>query len=581
MSATVSASHAAILFADVKGYSVLISRDEVGTYDRLLRARALFRQLVDDYHGRIVDEAGDGVLATFPCTAHAVDFALAVQRDMASAAAWQGESGPFAFRIGIHTGPVHLDGDRPFGHSLIVAQRIQEIAAPGRVFISHAARTELGGRTDLRFTSMGLRALKNIDPIQIHRVADRNVTEALDPLHVAPDTAGYTDEATIAVLPLESHSRLPADQAVSDGVTDDIIERLSRFRDLCVISRHSTFRCRALAHAPAEIGQLLGVRYVALGSMRRGGDRLRIVMQLLEAETGRLVWSDRFDGSVADVFDFQDEVADTIAARLASQVSTAERRRILSSRAPQVGAYGLVLRGQDLMIRYQREANTHARHLFEEAAQLDPEYGRVYSGLSRTFSVAWRYRWAPEPDGSLERATLLAQQAIERDEQDSRGFAELGYAYLYQKRHREALESYERALLLNPNDADVLALMTDALTCVGELDRAVASIQRAMRLNPCYPDWYLWNYAETLFDLERYGDVIGTLSKMRDLTEGHRLLAASHALLGQVDEARHHADAVRRVHPEFSLKEWLQVPPNVESASQQKYFEGLRIAGLD
>ena len=229
---------------------------------------------------------------------------------------------------------------------------------------------------------------------------------------------------------------------------------------------------------------MLGVRYVALGSMRRAGDRLRIVIQLLEAESGRLMWSDRFDGSLADVFAFQDDVADTIAARLASQLSAAERRRILSGRAPQIGAYGLVLRGQDLMVRYRREANSHARHLFEQAAELDPEYGRVYSGLSRTFSVAWRYRWAEQQAESLERATVLARQAIERDEQDSRGFAELGYAYLYQKRHREALEAYERALLLNPNDADVLALMTDALTCVGELDRAVTAIQRALSAQP-------------------------------------------------------------------------------------------------
>ena len=173
MTATESASRAAILFADVKGYSVLISRDEVGTYARLQKARGLFRQLVGDYGGRIVDEAGDGVLAAFPATGNAVDFALAVQRDMASAAAWQGESGPFAFRIGIHAGPVHLDGDRLFGHSLIVAQRIQEIAAPGRVCVSDPVRVRTRRQDRPSLSSIGLRALKNIDPMHVHRVVDR------------------------------------------------------------------------------------------------------------------------------------------------------------------------------------------------------------------------------------------------------------------------------------------------------------------------------------------------------------------------------------------------------------------------
>lgn len=572
---------AAFLFADVKGYSVLIQQDEIGAYERLRRARLLFRQLVGGYGGRIVDEAGDGVLAEFDDAGRAVDFALAIQRDLANAAAWQGESGPFAFRIGIHLGPVHRDGDRPYGHSLIVAQRIQEIAPPGRVCISNATRAAVEKRTDLRFVNMGMRALKNLDPMIVHRVEAADQPYLVEPLLTPASSPGYADDGSIAMLPLENHSLDASDRLLCDGVTIDIIDRLSRFRDLSVIARHSAFQCRGLVGRPADIGQLLGARYLALGTMRRAGDRLRITAQLILAESGRLLWSDRYDGALADVFDFQDEVADMIAARLASHVSEAERRRMLSSRAPAVGVYGLVLRGQDLMTRYRQEANAHARSLFEEAAVLDPEYGRIYSGLSRTFSVAWRYRWTDRPSESLEHAAVLARRAIEQDERDSRGFAELGYAYLYQKRHPEALEAYERAVLLNPNDADVLALMTDALTCVGQLDRAVAAIQRALRLNPCYPDWYLWNYAEALFDLEQYGEVISTLSKMRDQTEGHRLLAASHALLGQYEQARRHAAEVRRAHPNFSLGEWLQVPPNVESLAQRRYFEGLRLAGLE
>jgi TolB-like protein/Flp pilus assembly protein TadD len=572
---------AAILFADVKGYSVLIQRDEVGTYERLRRARALFRQLVGDYGGRIVDEAGDGVLAAFDEAGRAIDFALAVQRDLANAAAWQGESGPFAFRVGLHSGPVHADGERLFGHNLIVAQRIQEIAPPGRVCVSDATRAAVRGRTDLRFVSLGLQRLKNLEPMQVHRVETTDQPCPPELSMLAANSPTSTDDASIAMLPLENHSPDTMDRLLCDGVTMDIIERLSRFRDLSVIARHSTFQCRGLAHAPAEISQLLGVRYVALGSMRRSGDRLRITVQLLEAGSGRVLWSDRFDGSLGDIFAFQDEVADTIAAMLAGQLSAAERRRILAGRVPEVGAYGLVLRGQDLMIQFRRETNAHARHLFEEAAKLDPEYGRVYAGMSHSFNLAWRYGWADRPEASLDRAVALAGEAVRRDALDARGFAELGCARLYQKHYRESLAAYEHAVELNPNDADVLAYMADAVTAMAQPERAVALLERAIRLNPCHPDWYLWHLGDAQFNLARYEDAIATLSRMRDQTEAHRLLAASHALLGQLDEARQQADHVRRAHPEFSIASWRQVPPDSDASALERYFEGLRLAGLE
>ena len=582
MGATGESEHAAILFADVKGYSVLISRDEVGTYERLRRARALFQALVGDYGGRIVDEAGDGVLAAFPGAGDAVNFALAIQRDLANAAAWQGETGPFAFRMGIHVGPIHRDGERLYGKTLIVAQRIQEVAPPGRVCVSDAVRTELEDHALYRCVSLGDRMLKNLEPTRVHRVEWASELPEADLTRLAGETtSGAVEDASIAVLPLQNHSDLQSDQALCDGVTTDIIERLSRFRDLSVIARHSSFQCRKLGLEPPELGQLLGVRYLAEGSLRRSGERLRVSALLVETETGRTLWADRFDGTLADIFEFQDEVASTIAARLATQVSAAERRRILTSPIPDIQTYGLVLRGQELMLQYRQNTNSHARQLFEVAANSDPSYSRIYSGLSRTFSLAWRYRWTDSPQASLEQAALLARKAINHDSMDARGFAELGYAQLYQKRHDEALATYERAVMLNPSDADILADMSDAYTCVAQPARAVEMMQRAMRLNPWYPDWYLWNYAEALFDLERYDEVIATLTQMRDPTEGQRLLAASHALIGNVADARRHATAVRLAHPNFSLAEWRAITPNVDSPSQERFFEGLRLAGLD
>ena len=580
MGATETSSHAAILFADVKGYSVLIQRDEVGTYARLQRARALFRQLVGDYGGRIVDEAGDGVLAAFPESGRAVDFALAVQRDFANVAAWQGESGPFAFRIGLHSGPVRLDGNRLFGHNLIVAQRIQEIAPPGRVCVSDVVHSELGHRADLRFVSLGWRQLKNLQPLHVHRVEPADHTDTLEGSLFAAETHAAGDEASVAVLPLENRSPDTIDRMLCDGVTTDIIERISRFRDVPVIARHSAFQCRALAHAPAEIGHLLGVRYVALGSMLRAGDRLRISFQLLVAETGRMLWSERYEGRLTEVFTFQDDVANTVAAHLASHISAAERRRVLTIREPFIDAYGLVLRGHDLIFRYRRESNAHARRLFEEAAQMDPSYARTYAGVSRSLNLAWRYRWADDADACLDQALELARTAVARDEFDARGFAELGFANLQKREHDAALAAYRRAIELNPNDADILAELGDALILAGDPTEALLLLQRAVRLNPHPPDWYLWNLGGALFDLERYQEVLDTVGRMRDPTEGRRLLAASCAYLGRSEDAARHAQEVLRAHPEFSTAEWRRKAPFRNVAALERYLTGLRLAGL-
>lgn len=571
---------AAFLFADVKGYSVLIQRDEVGTYERLRRARSLFRQLAGDYGGRIVDEAGDGVLAEFDDAGRAVDFALAIQGDLANAAAWQGESGPFAFRIGIHVGPVHRDGDRPYGHSLIVAQRIQEIAPPGRVCISDTTRSAVSRRTDLRFVNMGMRALKNVDPMVVHRVEAADRFCLAEPLVAPANTPGYADDGSIAMLPLENHSLETSDRLLCDGVTIDIIDRLSRFRDLSVIAHHSAFQCRGLADRPAEIGQLLGARYLALGNMRRSGDRLRITAQLIEAESGRLLWSERYDGSLGDVFAFQDDIADMIAVRLASQVRAAERRRMLAARHPFVDSYGLVLRGQDLIFRYRRDSNSHARRLFEEATEIDPSYARPYVGASRALSLAWRYQWSDSDEASLTKALELAQTAIQHDEIDARGFAEVGFANLQRRRHDAALEAYRYAVMLNPNDADILAELGDALICSGQPEDALRHLERAIRLNPRPPDWYLWNLGGALFDLKRYDDVIKTVSKMVDPTEGRRLLAASCAYLGRTEEAARHAQEVLNAHPRFSTAEWRSKAPFRSEEALDHFLTGLRLAGL-
>jgi tetratricopeptide (TPR) repeat protein len=280
------------------------------------------------------------------------------------------------------------------------------------------------------------------------------------------------------------------------------------------------------------------------------------------------------------VFDFQEDITGVIAARCAGQVAAAERRRISSLPPSDLRAYGLVLRGHDLSIQFKKEAVLHARRLFEEAAHFDPNYGRSYAGMSRTYNLAWRYRWTDSPEAALDRSVELAMDATRRDGLDARGHAELGFACLYKRQHDASLSAYERAIDLNPNDADILAEMSDSLTNSNHADKAIATLKRAMRLNPLYPDWYLWNLGEAYFNLQRYDEAIQSFKKMHDQSEAHRLLASSHALLGQISEARYHASQVLAVHPEFSLEHWRTVPPYKTTDQLDRLMEGLQIAGL-
>lgn len=573
---------AAILFADVYRYSALMERDEERTYARVRRVVALLKRLAADYGGRVADVAGDGILVLFPDVGSALSLATAVQRDLSAEALWHPGEDPLIFRIGIHYGEVLLGEDGVFGHHVNVAKRVEEMASPGGICLTEEARATLGAVEGARTVPLGLRRLKNIaEPARLFSVDATGMRPHAEPdLPESRHTPFAVSDAAVAVLPFDTLGAEAGNRHLGDGLTVDIIDKLSRFRDLTVIARHSAFHCRDAGLGPEESGQFLGVRYLVTGTMQRADSRLRCSVHLAEVASGRLIWAERYQGDMGDIFAFQDDVADTVAARLALHISAAERRRVLQSRDPELHAYGLVLRGRELSLSFRREANLHARRLFEQAAELDPEYGRAYSGLSRTFNLSWRYRWAEKPDACLDLAVDLAHEAVRHDPADARGYSELGFASLYRRQHDAALSAYEKAIELNPNDADILAEMSDCLTYSGDPGRAVELLNRAMRLNPYCPDWYLWYLADAQFVLGDYEDTVRTLLKMRDQSEAHRMLAASYAHLGRKTEARLHAERVLQTHPQFSLEHWSKVPPFKNRAGLEPLVEGMRMAGL-
>jgi TolB-like protein len=571
---------AAVLCADVHGYTRLMSRDELGTYDRVTRSIALIRALIGDYGGMIVQTAGDGVLALFESATMALRFAVEIQREFRNDAIWA-EGEPISFRIGINCGEVLVGEANIQGHSVNIAARIQALATPGGICISASVREAVDASLNVHVRPLGRRLLKNIDePVELFAVEINGAHQVNILPIVTPQQMLAVDEPSVAVLPLSNLTTDPRDRHLCDGITGDIITNLSRFRDLLVIAHQSTARFRAVDIPLVDTAERLGVRYVATGTLQRDGRRVRLKVELAEVESQRVLWSERYTGSLRDIFAFQDDVASTIAARLAIQITTTERQRMTTHVPEELRAYGMILRGQEMSQHLQRPTNLHARRLFEQAAELDPHYARSYAGMSRTFNLAWRYRWETPHEVALERALQLAQAAIEHDEFDARGYSELGYSSLFKRRPEAALAAYERAIELNPNDPDILAEMGMSVRGSGDPQRAVELVQRAMRLNPFYPDTYLWILGDAYFDLADYRSAVDVLSRMRDKSEGLRLLTASYALLGDLDEARRHAGLLLQAHPEFLIEHWEAVPPDPASEATQRFVEGLKRAGL-
>ena len=573
----------AILFADVVGYSTKMEKDQVGTHRRVMRRMDLFRSLIPDYEGEIFDIEGDAVKAVFNSAFQAVRFAVDIQREFRSDTLWNSDAEEPIFRIGINLGEVIVEGDAYYGHEVNVAARLQELATAGGICISESVRRIVQDNLPIRILPIGRKTLKNMnEPVEVYAIDLGAGTISVASAHRDSDLLPQPtrQEASLAVLPLRNLSSDPSSNHLCDGITGDLITNLSRFRDLLVIARHSAFFFREQEIDLREVGRQLGVRYVLTGGLQRFETRLSLNVQLIEVEGGGVIWSDRYKGDIRDIFDFQEDITSIISAQLSIQIVAAERRRMRTVPPSELRAYGLVLRGQDLSLQYRRDANLHARRLFEEAAAMDPDFGRSYAGMSKTYNHAWRYRWTESPEMALDKAVELATDAIKRDTLDARGHSELGYACLYKKQHDASITAYERAIGLNPNDADILAEMGDSLTSSDNPTRAIEVLKRAIRLNPLYPDWYLWNLGEAHFNLCQYEQAIEIFRKMHDQSEAHRLLAASHGLLGQLEEARRHASQVLAVHPEFSLEHWRTVPPYKNPEQLERLVEGLKIAGL-
>jgi adenylate cyclase len=568
------------MVADMVEFSRRMEQDEVGSADQVTRSIQLFRNLIGDYGGRVANITGDGILALFDSAGQALRFAIQIQTEFREQSVW-GDGEPIQFRIGLTIGEVTVHESVAYGHCINVAARLQALADPSSILVSGAFRSAIGEVPGTSLRSLGQPHLKNIsEPVEVFEVEHSGAKpiRLVGALRESPP-AEPVRHPTIAVLALANLSGDPRNDHLCEGIAEDIIANLTRFRNLMVIARHSAFLFNLSAHPAQEVQSRLGARYILGGSLRRADKRLRIAVELIDAASESVLWSDRFSLEVEELFDLQDEIAGAVAARLSVRIDMAERRQE-SPHPRDMRAYGLVVRGHHLVLMFARDGNRHARRLFEEAIDIAPEYSRAHSSLSRTYNHDWRYSWSKSPEESLQSAIVYARRAKALDPLDARGFAALGYAKLYSKQHDEALAEYAQAVSLNPNDSDIIVEYGDALVYAERPEKALELLERAMRLNPYYPDWYLWCLADAYDALGRYEDVVAAVQRMHDPSEGRRLQAISYAHLGMMNEAQTAAREVLRLHPGFTVSQWIQRPPFRQGPVLERYVEGLRKAGL-
>ena len=531
---------AAILAADVVGYSRLIEQDETGTLAALKQRRTgILAPLVAEHTGRIVKVMGDGVLVEFASAVNAVACAVELQKRMAAANDGLADDRRIVLRIGINLGDVVVEGSDLFGDGVIVAVRLQAMADAGGICISGSVHEQVGNKLPLAFEDLGPCELKNIaKPVQVSRVRMDHEESEHPSTHQPPSV-----KPSIAVLPFTNMSGDLEQQYFSDGVTEDLITELSRFRQLFVIARHSSFQFRDSGADVKRVGRELGVRYVVEGSVQRAVERLRITAQLIDATNGAHLWAERYDRSAADIFAIQDEVVQAIVRTFVGRLEVAATERAKRRATNSLAAYDCYLRAHDHMWRvyydtgaYYSEGTVDARRMCERAIQLDASYARAYACLGTVNLFDWMYRGRAE---DLDRAVDCARTAVGLDDSDDYCHAALGGIHLKRAEHTLAEFHLRRAVALNPNDADTICYMGIYLVYAGQSLEAIEWLERAMRRNPFCPDLYLETLGMAQYLAHRFEDGVVSLQRIRKLSSwGRAYLAACYAQLGRLDAAR-------------------------------------------
>jgi adenylate cyclase len=591
---------AAIVAADVVGYSRLIGADEEGTLEALKGHRQeLIDPLIAEHGGRIVKTMGDGLLLEFPSVVDATRCAIMMQQGMVRRNVSVDVSSQITFRIGVNLGDIVIDGDDILGDGVNVAARLEALAEPGAIFLSGSAYEQVRDKLSLTFEDRGEQRVKNIDrPVHVYRLIDSAmgtvggmqrrsqsrrktylaVTAAVAttslisavalwwlhpwrptilPLTVEV-TSFLTGKPSIAVIPFSNLSGDQAEDYLSDGLSDDIINALGRYRSLAVMTYNATLPYRNEASLSAEARRKLGVKYLLEGSVRRAGNQIRVLARLTDAITGVLVWSERFDKNMEDVFSVQDAITRRIAGTLVTNLREEELKRAATKPPGSLDAYEFVLQGRALLTQASRHSNRQARELFQKALELDSNYAAAYAWLGRAHYEMATDGWAEFPAEALARAEDYAAKALAIDPDLVDAHRTLGRIYAIQFQLDRAISEIDRAVELNPSDAEAHGDRGLVLLWIGRLQDALAEHETAFALDPNLRGDYVFAHGLTLYSLRRNKEAIQILERGAARYPTYAfipvVLVAAYGQIDRLAEARRNADKVKQLLPFFNPK---------------------------
>jgi adenylate cyclase len=566
---------AAILAADVAGYSRLMGVDEEGTLAALKADR---REIIDpkiaEHRGRIVKTTGDGALVEFASAVDAVRCAMEIQRAMAERNAAVPEDRRIEFRIGINVGDIIIDEGDIYGDGVNIAARVETLASPGAICLSENAYQQMKGKLTLDVSDMGEQQLKNIaQPVRVYRVRLDGATATVAPT--------LPDKPSIAVLPFANMSGDPEQEYFADGISEDIITGLSKLRWFFVIARNSSFTYKGNAVDVKRVARELGVRYVLEGSVRKGGNRVRITAQLIDAATNNHIWADRYDGELTDVFALQDEITKKVVAAIEPRLLEAEGIRSQNRSPDDLGAWEMAIQANSLFWRLTKTENEAAIALLKRAVERYPDYAPAHSMLAFMMLVSGHLGWSVE-----EQAAALAARAAALDDNDPWAHLALGYAAFVRRQTSVATAEFRRAIALNPNFAAAYGYLGWALAFDGQSDQAIAHLEEAIRMSPHDPQNAVFNagFAAAHYLAGRYAKAVEysstALQQRSAFTAGYRIHCASLAQNGQSDEARAVLARLKELQPDVSIA-WIKQNVPYQPGPMAKFLEGMRKAGLE
>jgi adenylate cyclase len=617
----------AIFSADVKGYSRLMGENEEATIRTLRAYREVMSGLIEKHRGRIVDSPGDNVLAEFASVVEGVRCAVEIQEELKARNADLPEDRKMEFRIGVNLGDVVEEGEQIYGDGVNIASRVEGLAEGGGICVSGSAYEQIKNKLDLGFEYLGERTVKNIaEPLKVYSVLMepeaagkvigekkvglkgrqwvagaivaliavavgaiiwnfifRSTSSPKKAAILATTAIPLTGRASIAVLPFKNLSGNQEQEYFSDGITNDIITDLSKFREMFVIASNTVFTYKGKPVNVKEVSRELGVRYVLEGSVQKAGDDVRINAQLIDATTGLHLWAERYERGIKDLFSVQDEIVQMIVATLAIKIDAAERARVMRKDSNNLEAYDYVLRGEELISRRTRSANVEAKKMFKKAIELDSRYEAAYVGLGWSYYFQAVAGWTEFPEHAMEKALAYGQKALSLGEPDALTHALLGSVYLRLEKYDLAITELQQAVKLNPNHARSHLQLGTIMLYTGRTDEAIQLLQTGLRYHPYADSEDYWRLALAYYLKGEYDEAIRTWERSLGRNPNnvwiHMGLAAAYAQAGRSEDAKRSADMIRRLHPFFEVESSFTLFQN--PADRDKILDGLRKAGLE